>query len=568
MQTRNKIGFHVGPSGNMTGIGNWMRQLDAAGIPFFLKSADHYGVLFEAAHIAAQSNVPHTLIYRQSTRGQNDGYDYDVPPYHKTPVEAARMHWQRTRDNLPPEFDRERVWIEPINEVDKNRADWLGQFAVLLAKLARADGYKVTLFGWSSGEPEREHWETAGMLAYLRLCAKRPEQAAVALHEYNFGIEPFEKVYPFHVGRFQILFDVCDKHNIARPTVHITEWGWSLNHVPAWPDALDYITKTNELYGRFPNVKGAAIWNLGKGAEFGDIHNKAQRLMAPLLAYALQKRFTVPDAPDDAPPPIDPILRQEAEDSPPDPVTSPPPEPEPQPQPKPQPPPPPISPEPGVFFLADITIPDDSPMEAGMTFRKTWRVQNSGNVPWDASYRLVHWDGEPMTTQTKQPLPSAKPGEQVEISVDLTAPTKSGIHFSDWRLVAGDGRPFGDILFARIRVTAPKTIGKNDGRYLADVTIPDDAPVAAGTRFSKTWRVENSGDQPWGPGYQLVFVDGHPMGHVLAYPLPAATPGQQVEITIPCKAPQRRGTWFSDWRFQDAEGNLFGEIIYVRIVSI
>jgi hypothetical protein len=38
-----RIGFHVGPGGNQTGLGDWMRRLDAAGIPFFLKSADSAG---------------------------------------------------------------------------------------------------------------------------------------------------------------------------------------------------------------------------------------------------------------------------------------------------------------------------------------------------------------------------------------------------------------------------------------------------------------------------------------------------------------------------------------------
>ncbi|MCP5097418.1 MAG: hypothetical protein GY943_17880, partial [Chloroflexi bacterium] len=35
-RVRNKIGFHTGPGGNPTGIGDWMRRIDAAGIPFFL----------------------------------------------------------------------------------------------------------------------------------------------------------------------------------------------------------------------------------------------------------------------------------------------------------------------------------------------------------------------------------------------------------------------------------------------------------------------------------------------------------------------------------------------------
>ena len=42
----NKIGFHAGPAGNPTGIGDYMRKLDGAGIPFVMKSVDHYGFLF------------------------------------------------------------------------------------------------------------------------------------------------------------------------------------------------------------------------------------------------------------------------------------------------------------------------------------------------------------------------------------------------------------------------------------------------------------------------------------------------------------------------------------------
>jgi hypothetical protein len=47
----NKIGFHTGPGGNPTGIGDYMRALDAAKIPMVLKSVDHYGPIFEAQEI-------------------------------------------------------------------------------------------------------------------------------------------------------------------------------------------------------------------------------------------------------------------------------------------------------------------------------------------------------------------------------------------------------------------------------------------------------------------------------------------------------------------------------------
>jgi hypothetical protein len=44
----NKIGFHVGPGGNSTGLkDNWWAPLDAAGVPVFLKSVDSGGPLYE-----------------------------------------------------------------------------------------------------------------------------------------------------------------------------------------------------------------------------------------------------------------------------------------------------------------------------------------------------------------------------------------------------------------------------------------------------------------------------------------------------------------------------------------
>ena len=123
ISVRNKIGFHTGPGGNKSGLGDWMRSLDKAGIPFMIKSVDSYGPVFEASELAKKSGVEHVLVYRISKAGQNDGYDYDVPPY-KDPIfvddpeGGAEKHWKKTLKKIPPEFDKERTWIEPINEVD------------------------------------------------------------------------------------------------------------------------------------------------------------------------------------------------------------------------------------------------------------------------------------------------------------------------------------------------------------------------------------------------------------------------------------------------------------------
>lgn len=293
-----KTGFHSGPTGNMNGIGDYWRALSGAGVSICHKSADSFGPLYEIlTAVPNPQNVTHSLIWRVSTAGQNNGYDYDVPPYHLPPAQAAAVHWQATKAKIPSEAKplKSKFWIEPINEVDKNRADWLGRFGVEIARLANAEGYKVALFGWSSGEPgigvgpEPEHWETAGMLQYLAYCQANPDRAAVSIHEYNFLLEPYADVYPWHIGRFQWLFSACDKHGIARPQIFITEWGWALDHIPTWDQAQDYLNKANKLYCKYPQIMGAALWNLGGG--WGTIDDQTQAYITPMTQYALTTTY-------------------------------------------------------------------------------------------------------------------------------------------------------------------------------------------------------------------------------------------------------------------------------------
>ncbi|MGH7645990.1 MAG: PKD domain-containing protein [Gemmatimonadales bacterium] len=285
-----KIGFHVGPGGNERGLGEWMRCLDAARVPFFLKSADAAGPILEGAQLKAASGVPHVLVYRKS------GGAADVPRYDLAPQAAAVLHWQLHRDAFPPELlpYKHLIWLETINEVDKGRAEWLAEFASHTAQLAVAEGFNWAAFGWSSGEPEPEHWEGPKMRAFLELAGNNPDRVAVALHEYSFVQENLDRLYPYLVGRFQRLLEICDGHGIRRPTVLITEFGWSHNSIAHSVDqamSVD-IPWAAQLYARFPQVQGAAIWYLGPG--YGGIANAAQQLIAPVTAYSLQHYFAIP----------------------------------------------------------------------------------------------------------------------------------------------------------------------------------------------------------------------------------------------------------------------------------
>ena len=293
-----KIGFHVGPGGNQSGLGNWMHCLDAAGIPFFLKSADSAGQILEGAQLRASSGVPHVLVYRKSVVTASDpeqDWNPDVPEYWRSPADAAAIHWQRHRIAFPPELEpyKHMIWLETINEVDKNRAEWLGEFAYHTAQLAIAEGFNWAAFGWSTGEPEMEHWEGPWMRQFLELAGENPGRVAVALHEYSLDRTDLAAGHPFLVGRFEQLFAVADSFGIRRPTVLVTEFGWEYQNVPSVSQAVgDHLPWADELYAPFPEIQGAAIWYLGPG--FGGISNQAQQLIAPLTEYSLQYYSWIP----------------------------------------------------------------------------------------------------------------------------------------------------------------------------------------------------------------------------------------------------------------------------------
>jgi uncharacterized protein YkwD len=79
-------------------------------------------------------------------------------------------------------------------------------------------------------------------------------------------------------------------------------------------------------------------------------------------------------------------------------------------------------------FVADVTIPDNSDITVGTTFRKTWRVSNTGTCIWASDYTLAHYSEERMNAPASVPLPLTYPGQTADISIDLTAPNSVGKH--------------------------------------------------------------------------------------------------------------------------------------------
>jgi hypothetical protein len=104
-------------------------------------------------------------------------------------------------------------------------------------------------------------------------------------------------------------------------------------------------------------------------------------------------------------------------------------------------------------FVADVTIPDDTNMAPGQDFLKTWRVKNTGSCPWGEGYELVYADyADDMDGQPQALTEVVQPGQEVEISVQFTAPSEIGNYLSAWQMENPAGVTFEEIIFVRIIV--------------------------------------------------------------------------------------------------------------------
>ncbi len=95
--------------------------------------------------------------------------------------------------------------------------------------------------------------------------------------------------------------------------------------------------------------------------------------------------------------------------------------------------------------------------------------------------------------------------------------------------------------------------------FSSDVTIPDNTLFRPGDTFEKIWRIKNEGSCTWGPGYQLIFVNGDALGAQGPVSFPSVVPpGAFVDLSVAMQAPSGGGTYRSNWQFRDPGGRQFG----------
>ena len=92
------------------------------------------------------------------------------------------------------------------------------------------------------------------------------------------------------------------------------------------------------------------------------------------------------------------------------------------------------------ILLRDVTIPDETQMDADETFTKTWEFQNSGTCPW-IGYTIKFDSGDQMSAPLSAPIVDTLANGIVQVSVLLIAPTVDGSYTGNFTLNDSNGNP-------------------------------------------------------------------------------------------------------------------------------
>ena len=100
-------------------------------------------------------------------------------------------------------------------------------------------------------------------------------------------------------------------------------------------------------------------------------------------------------------------------------------------------------------------------------------------------------------------------------------------------------------------------------RFVRDVVGNEGDVHSHGEVFVKSWRLRNDGLTQWPRGCKLVFTNGDFGGDSAG--LPCLKPGEEKDVAVTCRSPDKDGRYNSYWRAVDPTGNRFGQRLAIVI---
>lgn len=110
-------------------------------------------------------------------------------------------------------------------------------------------------------------------------------------------------------------------------------------------------------------------------------------------------------------------------------------------------------------FVQHVTMDRSGSVVApGQKFLKVWRMRNEGTAPWSEHTALSFVGGDLLGAPKAVLVGSVVPGAEVDLSVEMVAPSVPGRYVSYWRLSGPDGSNFGHRLWVEIVVPSTSKV--------------------------------------------------------------------------------------------------------------
>jgi hypothetical protein len=108
-----------------------------------------------------------------------------------------------------------------------------------------------------------------------------------------------------------------------------------------------------------------------------------------------------------------------------------------------------------------------------------------------------------------------------------------------------------------------------NARFVSHVSIQDNEELRAGSTFTKTWKLRNSGLLKWPDGCKLVRLDrANDLNAPEATSVTAIEPEQDVEVSVSLTCPSMPGSYATYFKMCTPEGKKFGQRIRCQILAI
>jgi len=117
-------------------------------------------------------------------------------------------------------------------------------------------------------------------------------------------------------------------------------------------------------------------------------------------------------------------------------------------------------------FVKHVTVEDGSELSPGTSFVKTWRFRNEGTIAWPMNSVLLCVGKKADRLGSVESVlleRSVMPGEEIDVSVNMTAPSGGGSYTGYWKLADPSGRKFGPRVRVQIKVVDSSSSSSDEG---------------------------------------------------------------------------------------------------------